>query len=187
MKKESLLADLLILSFYWQIQCFDYHINILKPATTVDIKFLSLTIGSMGIKHHFKHFHLKSKKLLALAKGLTGLEKNPNVYLRFGGGNVDHTEFDPTEYILNATMFTDLCEFVNELDWKLIFGLNLLNRYPDGSWDPSNAVKLIDFAVKSGFDIQFELGNEPIYILNIKTLQFHLVSWLKILRHFEEF
>lgn len=41
----------------------------------------------------------------------------------------------------------------------MIFDLNVLIRKPDGSWDDSNAKKIIHFARKEKMDIDWQLGN----------------------------
>ena len=88
-------------------------------------------------------------------------ENRAQFYLRIGGSDADHVKFDPTMYILNTTEFNMLCEFAHQLRWKLVFDLNLLMRNPDGTWDPTNALQLIEYAFKKGYYVQYELGNEP--------------------------
>lgn len=136
-------------------------IDLSKPAAIVDNNFLSLTLDSGALKHDFKHIDLGSKKLLSLAKGLTGHENRAEFYFRIGGTAADHIEFEPTMYRFNATEFDELCKFSYDVRWKLIFDLNSLERKPDGSWDPTNAVELINYIIEKGYFVQFELGNEP--------------------------
>ena len=50
-------------------------------------------------------------------------------------------------------------DFVNEVGWRLIFGFNQLLRQSDGHWDSSNAEHLIDYTMKKGYEVAWELGN----------------------------
>lgn len=43
----------------------------------------------------------------------------------------------------------------------LIFGLNALLRTPDLRWNSSNAQLLLDYCSSKGYNISWELGNEP--------------------------
>nr|7RG8_A Chain A, Heparanase 50 kDa subunit [Homo sapiens]8E07_A Chain A, Heparanase 50 kDa subunit [Homo sapiens]8E08_A Chain A, Heparanase 50 kDa subunit [Homo sapiens] len=43
----------------------------------------------------------------------------------------------------------------------LIFGLNALLRTSDGQWNSSNAQLLLDYCASKGYNIDWELGNEP--------------------------
>nr|XP_042113643.1 heparanase [Peromyscus maniculatus bairdii] len=43
----------------------------------------------------------------------------------------------------------------------LIFGLNALLRTPDLQWNSSNAQLLLDYCASKGYNISWELGNEP--------------------------
>ena len=161
------------------------QIGLETPVTIVDNSFLSLCIGSGIIKRGFKNPDLRNKKLLALAKALTGNENRAEFYLRIGGSAADHTEFDPTMAILNTTELDELSKFVYTLRWKLIFDLNSLERDKYGSWNPDNAIEFIDYATKKGYFIQYELGNEPdLYPthLNITVTPEQLAKDFKTLR-----
>ena len=71
---------------------------------------------------------------------------------------------------MNKTELNALSRFANDIDFDLIFGLNSLQRYDNGSWNASNAEKLFDYIYNENGDddiinIGFELGNEPdIYV-----------------------
>ena len=141
--------------------CMDVpvDINVSHRAALVDSNFLSVSLGFSAIKRKFKDFDFHSEKLLTLAKGLTMHENQAGIYFRIGGA--DRMKFNPEMFILNTTEFNELCEFVYTLQWKLVFGLNVLLRKKDNTWDPTNAIQLIDYALKKGFCVQYELGNEP--------------------------
>lgn len=132
-----------------------------KPVAIVDAEFLSIVLGAAIVKHKFKSIDFKSEKLLTLAKGLSSNSLKSNVYLRVGGSLGDDDVFNPTMYIFNATEFEQLYLFTKKLKWKLIFGLNLLLRKSDGTWDSTNAESLIDFISTKGYHVNYELGNEP--------------------------
>ena len=146
-------------------------INLKKAAHEVSPEFLSVTLDANQIRYGYRFIRFKSKKLNTLMRGLTceGCE----FYLRHGGTWQDHTYFEPSPagygiippdpriYVLNTTMLDDLYSFTNRYGWKLIIGLNALMRKPDGSWDSKNARSLIKHALRKGYKIHYELGNEP--------------------------
>ena len=42
---------------------------------------------------------------------------------------------------------------------KVIFSLNFFKRFVNGSWDPSNALKVIKYVAERGYKFKWELGN----------------------------
>ena len=61
--------------------------------------------------------------------------------------------------IVAAEMYDQLHQFVSKVGWMLIFDLNVLVR-SNGSWDPTNAIQLMDYTVKKGYKMAgWELGN----------------------------
>ncbi|CAK8676760.1 unnamed protein product [Clavelina lepadiformis] len=62
----------------------------------------------------------------------------------------------------SSTDWVNLNEFCKCVGWKLIFGLNLLQR-KGLAWDPSNAEKLLKYTEKRRYKVDWELGNESNY------------------------
>eukprot|EP01084_Bolivina_argentea_P202336 345729_1 len=67
---------------------------------------------------------------------------------------------------MNKTEFITLNNWVNDIGFELVFGLNSLIRTKNGAWNSSNAQQLFDYIYnKNGnndiTNIHFELGNEP--------------------------
>ena len=97
--------------------------------------------------------------------------------LRVGGRREDTLIFDPNEgdnriykrdiddnvgdsnFKMSPSQWDAVNTFVQNVGWKLIFGLNQLLRNTDGSWDSSNAEQLIDYTMKKGYQVAWELGN----------------------------
>ena len=132
-------------------------INFEEAAGEVEKEFLSLTFDATYFYTKSRLVDLKSEKLLALAQGLSS---EGEFYLRFGGTKEDFMNFRPNERYYDKADFDTLMDFVNKAKWRLIFGLNVLNRYPDGAWDPSNANELLEYIVHRNYDVNFELSNE---------------------------
>lgn len=134
-----------------QVYAADIHIGIYTNDSfpiILDENFLSIALGGSIVKHHYKTIDFSSEKLLTLCKGLKSTADNPNIYFRVMGEKA----------IFNATEFENLYTFVNQLNWRLIYELNLFPRNPDGSWDSKNAESLIDFVMKKGYAVNYELG-----------------------------
>ena len=119
---QAVLMTLIITGFLATTKCLVVDIDLGNPATLVDSNFLSVNLGGSLI-HHNKFDELTKPRLLALAKGLTGNSLRPEFYLRIGSAKFT---FDPEATMYNITMINELCTFVYELRWKLIFGLNVL-------------------------------------------------------------
>ena len=86
----------------------------------------------------------------------------------------DKIKLNPNEPILscknymNATELNALSEFTNDINFaELIFGITSLQRFKNGSWDPSNAETLFNYVYNQNgnngivSNIDYELGNEP--------------------------
>ena len=152
-----------------------------EPVHKVGEKFLSVTLGSSKLVHKFHSHMFQSKRFQALIEGLNSLQSHPSIFLRFGGSRADNLVFNATTlssledslkfagnpqddyniYYFNFTLFNELYHFVEMNNWRLIFDLNSLLRYKNGSWDSRNAVKLIKAVLEHGYSIDYELGNEP--------------------------
>uniref|UniRef100_A0A8C2UWR9 Heparanase n=2 Tax=Chinchilla lanigera TaxID=34839 RepID=A0A8C2UWR9_CHILA len=68
-------------------------------------------------------------------------------------------KFNTTTYSRSSVDM--LYSFANCSGLDLIFGLNELLRTADSQWDSSNAQLLLDYCSSKGYDISWELGNEP--------------------------
>lgn len=56
-------------------------------------------------------------------------------------------------------MYDEIHTFKSAVGWDLIFDLNVLLRN-NGNWDPTNAVKLMNYTVSKGYRMAgWELGN----------------------------
>ena len=60
-----------------------------------------------------------------------------------------------------AEDFDRLARFVHDVDLKLIYDLNGFFRRPDGGWDATNAIDIVRHVEDEGYDVVWELGNEP--------------------------
>ena len=137
----------------------------------VDKDFLSVTIDAGSINRNWSDINFTSTKVINMAKAL-----NPAM-LRVGGTSEDFLIFDPNEienriyerdiddnvedsnFKMSPSQWDAVNTFVQNVGWKLIFGLNQLLRNTDGSWDSSNAEQLIDYTMKKGYQVAWELGN----------------------------
>ncbi|XP_021105971.1 heparanase isoform X3 [Heterocephalus glaber] len=68
-------------------------------------------------------------------------------------------KFNTTTYSRSSVDM--LYSFANCSGLNLIFGLNELLRTADSQWDSSNAQLLLDYCSSKGYNISWELGNEP--------------------------
>ncbi|XP_049646215.1 heparanase [Suncus etruscus] len=68
-------------------------------------------------------------------------------------------KFKTTTYSKSAVDM--LYTFANCSGLDLIFGLNALLRTTDSRWNSSNAQLLLDYCSSKGYNISWELGNEP--------------------------
>ncbi|XP_047140339.1 heparanase-like [Hydra vulgaris] len=150
------LWNILLIQHVYAIEVI-LDIDFEKVIFQVEKEFLSLTFDASYFKSQSYLADFKSKKLLTLAKALSS---EGEFYLRFGGTSKDSINFKTNEIYFDKTEFDVLVNFVNEAKWKLIFGLNVLNRYPDGNWNSSNAKHLLKYIVDMNYNVIFGLGNE---------------------------
>ncbi|XP_029333908.1 heparanase isoform X2 [Mus caroli] len=138
-----------------------------RPLQSVSPSFLSITIdASLATDPRFLTF-LGSPRLRALARGLSP------AYLRFGGTKTDFLIFDPDKeptseeksywksQVNHGSSVDMLYSFAKCSGLDLIFGLNALLRTPDLRWNSSNAQLLLNYCSSKGYNISWELGNEP--------------------------
>ena len=146
---------------------YSISINLTTVHCLVDEDFLSVTIDTGSIKSNWSDINFTSTKIINMAKAL-----NP-IMLRVGGSSEDFLTFDlngsdkrdiddtveDSNFKMSPSQWDAVNMFVQNVSWKLIFGLNQLLRNTDGSWDSSNAEKLIDYTMKKGYRVAWELGN----------------------------
>ncbi|XP_065672745.1 heparanase [Hydra vulgaris] len=132
-------------------------INFEKAAAEVEKEFLSLTIDASYFYYKALTNEFKSDILIALGKGLSA---EGDLYLRFGGTRADFINVSINDIYYNKEKLKVLISFAKETEWKLIFGLNVLNRYPDGSWNFYNVTEVLKYMAAINYEIKFELSNE---------------------------
>ncbi|XP_051160094.1 heparanase-like [Leptopilina boulardi] len=138
--------------------------------TTSDY-YLSFTIDAWQLRE-MNNLPISNKKLINLARHLSP------AYVRYGGTSADCLFFNETlneskkmispvngedisKFSISEKDFQSLYEFSKNSNLKMIFDLNALIRKQDGSWDDTNAKKIIQFARKWKMNIDWQLGNEP--------------------------
>lgn len=62
-------------------------------------------------------------------------------------------------FTMSAVEWLKLNRVAEKANLDLIFDLNALRRFDNGSWDSSNARKLIEFSSKHNLNVNWELGN----------------------------
>ncbi|CAG5125239.1 unnamed protein product [Candidula unifasciata] len=143
-------------------------VNLTSSQHSCDVRFLSVAIGSRRITLDWNG----SEKLLNLASALSPAD------LRLGGTSANFLHFDPTErpgtrdrfytsshktpFTVTARQWDLFVSFLRKAGLDLLFNVNNLMWTKDGSWDPSNADKLLNYSSAKGVQIPyFQLGNEP--------------------------
>jgi len=60
---------------------------------------------------------------------------------------------------LTKTGWDTVNVFALNAGWQVVFGLNALTRFPNGTWDPSNARELVEYTVTHSYPVAgWELG-----------------------------
>ncbi|XP_064386815.1 heparanase-like [Halichondria panicea] len=147
-------------------------VNLDTVQCVVSDQFLSVTIdaGSVG-RGEWTKFDFTTSKMLNLAQAL-----RPTM-LRIGGTSQDYLIFQKNQSrnelpqedkspMANFNMTIEdwfaITQFVYDIaGWDFIFGLNVLLRNKDGSWDSSNARDLLKYSAEKAQLVNWELGNEP--------------------------
>eukprot|EP01084_Bolivina_argentea_P202338 345734_1 len=80
--------------------------------------------------------------------------------------NNNNKGFNNCQKYMNQSEFDSLLHFANDTGFSdgIIFGLNALQRYDNGSWNSTNAEILLDYYYKNyyrKYDMNYEMGNEP--------------------------
>ena len=140
-------------------------INLDRSVFTVSEKFLSVAIDSGIMMHHWPYVNFTSEKLFNLAKGLSP------AFLRIGGTAEDFLIYD--EGLQKPKNFSNFTITHQDLDkihllsykagWDVMFGLNVLLRKQDGSWDASNPKEIMQYVAEHSYNFGWELGNGKKY------------------------
>ena len=138
-------------------------INLNRSVFTVSERFLSVAMGADVMKDHWRQVNLTSEKFFTLAKGLSP------AFLRIGGTSEDFAIYDDSLGLQKFNNFKNFTITREDLDkihvlaskagWDVMFGLNVLLRGPDGSWNASNAKKIMQYVAEHGYHFGWELGN----------------------------
>ncbi|XP_018563738.1 heparanase-like isoform X2 [Anoplophora glabripennis] len=146
-------------------------------------KFLSIGLDTSVIAEDFYNFNTTDVKLQKMVKYLQP------AYLRIGGNLADKLVFNPNlkevdkhvkrfyrgishiynfldlrslpNYVMTGTQWLELTKFAQQTNMEVLFDLNSLRRFDNGSWDYTNAESLIKFSNKHSLKLNWELGNEP--------------------------
>lgn len=143
------------------------EVNTTVKVVEIETSFLSIALDSEMIAKDLKPIPFDSQRFITLCSGLSKININrPMIYLRIGGSKGDDVIFkrngldiNSEKYVLNSTEWDMINAFAMKMQWKLIFGLNSLERWHDGSWNPSNAVEFLRYTEENGYLVNYELGN----------------------------
>lgn len=135
------------------------------PIYTVNDKFISLGLDSSILTEGFKNFNMSDPVLIKMIGILSP------AYLRIGGNQADQIIFSEEilennannshNFILTGHDWSRLYNLSLNCNISIIFDLNSLLRYDNGSWNSKNAEEMIRFSEKHNFILDWELGNEP--------------------------
>ena len=136
-------------------------VNLTSYVHEVSDQFLSVTIGAEAIKHNWRRINFTAPRVINMAKALAP------AMLRVGGTSEDALIFEETakldgkesNFTMNSTEWDAVNMFVEAVGWDIIFGLNVLLRESDGSWDSANAEELLTYTTSKGYKVNWELGN----------------------------
>ncbi|ELU03114.1 hypothetical protein CAPTEDRAFT_198298 [Capitella teleta] len=135
--------------------------------------FLSWGMDSNLIRNHWQTFDFESVKLRTLARGLSpalmrlmGTDGDHMIYVEDGAKirfNPQKTGFPPSNFTFNSTDWDNINDFVADVGWRMLFGINAQLRHEDTNWDAQNTLEILKHSIKKGYNnnMDFELGNEP--------------------------
>ena len=145
-------------------------VELLRHIHEVSDGYLSVTMDAVELRNHLKNVNLSDPRVVNTARGLA-----PAVF-RIGGTDGDYAIFDengsdattkkgssesPSNFTVSAEIWDEVNKFARNVGWYLVYGLNskLRSPWPDGAWDASNAVQLMLYSTKKGYNVSWELGN----------------------------
>lgn len=138
-------------------------LNLNHSVFTVSEKFLSVAIDSGIMKHHWSKVNFTSERFFTLARGLAP------AFLRIGGTAEDFLIYEDSQGLQKFKNFTNFTITHDDLDkihlisskagWDVMFGLNVLLRGKDGSWNASNPKQIMQYVAEHDYHFGWELGN----------------------------
>ncbi|CAL4121240.1 unnamed protein product, partial [Meganyctiphanes norvegica] len=154
------------------------------PAT-----FLSVALGSRLIQRGWEHFNTSSSLVRTLSSALspailrmggssanylyydpeaTKIENNENNYQHISipkyddqGSSYEYRYMNYTNYTMLGYDLNNLLEFVDAVNFTLLWDMNHFLREADGGWDPTNARMIIEEVSRKSPNVIWQLGNEP--------------------------
>ena len=129
-----------------------------KPGLTIPADFMGLSYEKTAIAE--KHFRADNSTLINLHRNLG------DCVLRIGGNKVELSKWQAGEAsgkeskdmtLVTPTHVDQFYAFIQAINWKVIYGVNLASN------DPANSADEINYASKVGGKsiLAFEIGNEP--------------------------
>ena len=138
---------------------FTVDIDVGKTICNVDKRFVSIAMGMGQAEKGWRFVDFKSTRLAML------LSKLKPAYFRFGGSKANHAFFEkptmPDNFTITDTDFTNIYELATNAGMDFLYNLNAFDRLPNGDWDPTNTIKLLDYVSLMNYNVNWELGNEP--------------------------
>ncbi len=144
-------------------------VNLDSVQRVVSDQFLSVTIDAGSVnRREWSKINFTNPRMLNLARALSP------AMLRVGGTSQDYLLFQinqsknealqedkspMADFNMTTGDWDAMNQFVRLADWDFIFGLNVLLRATDGSWDSSNARYLLEYTLSKGYPVNWELGN----------------------------
>ena len=164
---------------YFLLQNNHVSVDLGEASRIVSDQFLSVTIDSYALESNWYGIDLKSLQLISMGKALAPamlrIGGTAQDFLLFSDNNTEEHSFPKIDYdtyyshklrledMQNFTMSSSQWDAINEFvlatGWDFIFGLNVFLRKPDGSWDSTNAEKLMKYTISKGYQVNWELGN----------------------------
>ena len=142
---------------------FTANIDTSLVIATVDEKFISVGIPWRTL--------VEWNFTLATEKQITALTKAVSpAYARIGGTAGDFVIFNDLEkkakhfrkettFNINGKDLDRINQIAEKAGWQVLFTLSLLRRSTNGSWDPSNPLRIVKYAADNGYKFGWELGN----------------------------
>ena len=142
---------------------FSVNITTSLIIATVDEKFISVGIPWRTLIA-WSFSATAEKKISALTKALSP------AYARIGGTAGDFVLFSDlgrkpkrfvkqTTFNINGKDLDRINQIAEKAGWRVLFALSLLRRSTNGSWDPSNPLRIVKYAADNGYKFAWELGN----------------------------
>uniref|UniRef100_A0A1B6L5Y3 Uncharacterized protein n=1 Tax=Graphocephala atropunctata TaxID=36148 RepID=A0A1B6L5Y3_9HEMI len=130
--------------------------------------FLSFSIDSREIRDGLCNPSLRNAELIRLTSYLApgylrvgGIEANRLVFEEESSVLEPKLKLNPNDtFYMSGSKWTEIYTFAEQSGLKILFDLNVLLRN-HSHWNSSNAKSLIDFSASKGYQVDWQLGNEP--------------------------